>query len=364
MNRRFLNKEGKWVWVRATVSLVRDEDGSPLHFIAQFESLEARRRAEAELAAERERLKITLSSIADAVITTDAETRITYINAAGENLLGQGLRDLEHRRLADVISLTEAHTSKAAVNLVAQCLLHGTAVRREFACVLHRPDGVACFVRDVISPVVDARAMVTGLVVVLQDASADVERASELSHQASHDVLTGLANRLEFQRRLAKTFRRAQSGELAAAILAIDLDRFKVVNDVGGHAAGDAMLGQVAEVLRRHVRVRGSDTIARLGGDEFAIILDRCPQARATLVAGEILRALNPVRIEWNGATYEIGASIGLAMSTPALQSEAAWMAAADQACYQAKRSGRAQLRIADTEGLADNPASGRAELG
>jgi diguanylate cyclase (GGDEF)-like protein/PAS domain S-box-containing protein len=345
--RRFRHRDGHWIWTHVAVSVLRDEQGLPQNLIAQIESLEARRQAEANLAAERERLRITLSSIADAVITLDADTRITYINAAAEELLGQRLADLQQRRLSEVMSLTDPQTSKSAADLVGQSRVHGRAVRRETPCVLHRPDGLVRYVRDVASPVLDSQGSVRGIVVVLQDASADLERARDVTHRASHDLLTGLANRFEFQRRLSEVFRRAQHTQIPAAMLAIDLDRFKTVNDIGGHAAGDAMLRRVAEVLHGSIAIRQSDTVARLGGDEFAIILEKCPESRGTLIGQRVLEALNPLQIDWEGRSYEIGASVGLAMITPSFDSEAAWAAAADQACYQAKREGRGRLRVA-----------------
>jgi diguanylate cyclase (GGDEF)-like protein/PAS domain S-box-containing protein len=306
-----------------------------------------RRRSEANLAEEQERLKITLSSIADAVITTDADTRITYINAAGETLLSQVLNDIKSRRLDEVMTLTQPNTSKAAPNLVGQSILHVKAFRRETACVLHRPDGVPCYVRDVVSPVLDSQGFITGIVVVLQDASADVERAQDLNHRASHDVLTGLANRFEFHRRLKEVFDRATRLDLTAAVLAIDLDRFKAVNDTGGHAAGDAVLRRVAEILR--VTVRQSDIVARLGGDEFAVILPNCPQARGSMLGQKLLKALNPLETAWEESSYTVGASIGLAVIAAHFKEPAEWLAAADRACYQAKNAGRGQLSSAQS---------------
>lgn len=345
IERRFRHRDGHWIWTHMAVSLVRNEEGQPLNVIAQIDSLEGRRLAEEQLAEERERLRITLSSITDAVITTDADTRITYINAAGETLLGQVLADLKNRRLDEVISLTDLRTSKTATDLVAQSRLHATAFRRETACVLHRPDGVACYVRDVVSPVLDSHGFVTGIVVVLQDASADVALAQDLNHRASHDALTGLSNRFAFQRRLKESFDRASQLDLSAAVLAIDLDRFKTVNDTGGHAAGDALLRRVGEVLR--AIARRSDIVARLGGDEMAIILPQCPPARIHSIAAKIVRALNPLEVVWEGGTYTIGASVGLAIIGPQFMTEVEWFDAADQACYQAKQDGRGRLRVA-----------------
>ena len=158
------------------------------------------------------------------------------------------------------------------------------------------------------------------------------------------DPLTGLSNRAEFEERLRSVFGKARHLDRPAAVMAIDLDRFKAVNDAAGHAAGDAVLCKVAEVCR--LAPRSSDIVGRLGGDEFAIILDNCPEDRATDIGQKILRALNPLEFEWEGSRYTIGASIGLAMNTD-MADEKSWLEAADKACYIAKRDGRWLLRIA-----------------
>jgi diguanylate cyclase (GGDEF)-like protein/PAS domain S-box-containing protein len=342
--RCFRHKDGRWVWAHVAVSMLRDDEGSPIHMIAQMESLEARQRAEEKLADERERLKITLQSINDAVITTDPDTRITYVNAAAELLLGLDLQAVENRRVDEVIHLVDPKSSKAAANLIGQSALHAKVFRREQVCLLHRADGTVCYVTDVVSPVVDSTGLVSGLVIVFHDATLDVDRARDLEHRAMHDPLTGLSNRADFDQRLRTVFEKAHQLNRPAAVLAIDLDRFKAVNDAAGHAAGDAVLCKVAEMCR--LTVRSSDVVARLGGDEFAIILDNCAAERADYIGQQIMRALNPLEIEWDGAHYTVGASIGLAVSTD-MPDQKAWLKAADDACYFAKREGRGRLRAA-----------------
>jgi diguanylate cyclase (GGDEF)-like protein len=179
----------------------------------------------------------------------------------------------------------------------------------------------------------------------MQDATEQSQRDREMTHQARHDALTGLVNRFEYQRRAKRAFQRSRMLGESAAVIAIDLDRFKAINDSAGHAAGDAVLAHVATVLRSVVRQ--SDTVARLGGDEFAIVLENCGCERTSEVAEKILGALNPLRTPWNGASYEIGASVGVAVVTQELPDESAWLAAADGACYSAKRAGRGMLRTA-----------------
>jgi diguanylate cyclase len=342
--RSFQHKDGRWIWTQVAVSVLRDEEGLPIHLIAQIESLEARRHAEEKLAEERERLKITLQSINDAVITTDAQTHITYINAAAEALLGLDMKAVEGRRVDEVIHLVDPQSSKAATNLIGQCALHGTVFRRERACLLIRTDGTFCYVTDIVSPVLETTGVVSGMVIVFHDETLDVDRARDLQHRAMRDPLTGLSNRAEFEERLRTVFGKARHLDRPAALMAIDLDRFKAVNDAAGHAAGDAVLRKVAAACQ--LTVRSSDVVARLGGDEFAVILDNCTEERAADIGQQLLRVLNPLELEWEGSRYTIGASIGLAVNRD-MADETSWLDAADKACYIAKRDGRGLLRIA-----------------
>jgi diguanylate cyclase len=345
VDRRFRHKDGRWIWTRVAVSLLRDADGTPLNLIAQIENIEARRQAEAVLAAERERLRITLHAIADAVVTTDTERRITLVNPAATALLGLNAATMTGRRLDEVIHLVDPVSLKSAPSMLAMVTMRGELRRREQPCLLHRADGTAVYVRDTVSPVLDGSGQLTGLVVVFHDASADMDRTRELEDRATYDALTGLVNRAEFVQRLTGAFERGLTLDKASALLALDLDRFKAVNDSGGHAAGDEILRRVAAVCQEHVRA--SDTVARLGGDEFAILLANCDLDRARAVGEKLMRALNPLAISWHGATLSVGASLGIAPLTRDLQTPQQWLAAADAACYEAKGAGRGALRLA-----------------
>jgi diguanylate cyclase len=343
LERRFRHKDGNWVWTHVAVSLVKEEGAEP-YLIAQIESLQARRRAEDTLAEERERLRITLMSIDDAVITTDAQMRVTYVNASAESMLGLSMRAVVGRLVGEVMLLTDPQTSKVAANLIGQSAIHGKVFRRQSACLLHRPDGGLSFISDVVSPVLDSAGLVTGMVIVLRDASGEITRSQDLDRRANHDALTGLFNRAAFEQRLNDVFSRSHLLDRSVALLAIDLDRFKAVNDSAGHAAGDAVLCRVAEVCRSEVR--SSDTVARLGGDEFAILLDNCSVERANSIGNEILQALNPLQIEWRGVPHSVGASIGVSLLGDEMANVGEWVAAADRACYGAKRSGRGRLQF------------------
>jgi diguanylate cyclase (GGDEF)-like protein/PAS domain S-box-containing protein len=343
--RRYRHRDGSWHWVRVAVSLVDGDDGAPMHFIGHVESLEERRRAERDLAEERERLKTTLRAVGEAVITTDAMGQITYVNTAAENLIGQRLDEIAGRRLDEVVVLTNPQTMKATASMFALCVARGDPVRRTDRCLLHRPDGSPCYVIDTASPVNDADGALSGVVVVLQDATAVVARERELSHRAAHDPLTGLTNRFEFELRLAECFERHRHIDRTSTLLLIDLDRFKAVNDTSGHAAGDEVLRRVAQTLS--ALVKDSDTVSRLGGDEFALLITHSDPAKAELVGAKVLRAVSELSVEWNGATHSVGASIGIASLGVGIASVSEWMSAADRACYEAKRAGRGQMRIA-----------------
>ena len=176
------------------------------------------------------------------------------------------------------------------------------------------------------------------MVIVFRDASQEVVRDRDLQHRAMHDSLTGSINRIEFQERLREAFLKSRHLNRPAAVIAVDLDRFKAVNDTGGHAAGDAILRQVAETCRS--AVRHSDTVARLGGDEFAVILENCGASNAEQIARQLLLALNPLKIEWDGRPYSVNASLGLAMNCAELADEKAWLRTPTKPATRRRRPG------------------------
>ena len=205
------------------------------HFVAQVESLHERRLAEARLANEREFLRITLDSIGDAVITADADGRITYMNDPAVALIGKPFASAEGKYLHDVLHLTQLDTAAAAPDIIERCRREKVFVKHDEACSLRRPDGSTCYVNDAATPVLDANQDLSGFVIVLHDVTASLQRTRELHHRADHDALTGLLNRAAFERSvhagiLATRARRGTS----ASLVVVDLDRFKSVNDSVG----------------------------------------------------------------------------------------------------------------------------------
>ena len=335
---RYQRSDGSYVRVLAAVSVARDDRNQLLHFVLQMESLEARRDAEQRLAEERERLKITLGAISESVITTDAAGNVTWLNSAAEALLGCELETTIGTPLNDRLTLTNARTSAPIYWRPALAAVQNNSPELRDTSVLHFPDGRVVYVRERVSAVFGTDGAVAGMVMVLRDVSASYARDREIAHQATHDMLTGCGNRFDFQQRLELAFRRAGQFDEPMCLCVIDLDRFKHVNDTGGHAAGDAMLRGVASAISACMRT--SDRLSRIGGDEFAVILERCPLPRATRLAAAIVDAVMTLRVEHHGKSFSVGASVGVALLTPQMHDTDAWIAAADAACYSAKRGG------------------------
>lgn len=284
----------------------------------------------AELAREKERAQVTLASIGDAVITTDAAGCVEYLNPAAETLTGWNSGDACGRALKDVFRTQAADESGPATGITeppaSDILLvdrsqHRIAIDQSVAPILGRDDEVL------------------GSVVVFRDVTEQRKFAREMSHQATHDALTGLYNRRVFEDRLAQLLANTEVDGIQHALLYIDLDQFKIVNDACGHTAGDQLLRQLAAILRKEMRL--SDVLARLGGDELGILLHNCQAEEAFVVAGKLLQTINDFRFVWKDRTFAIGASIGLVSFGDGLESAASVLSAADAACYAAKDKGR-----------------------
>lgn len=205
---------------------------------------------------------------------------------------------------------------------------------------LKRADGSSFWARLQARPVL-AGDTESATIWSLHDIDEQVDHRNKLQHAATHDALTGLLNRKGFEYALAE----ALVADGTSTLVMIDLDRFKPINDSAGHAAGDAMLKAVAEVLAR--QVRASDCAGRLGGDEFALLLRGCESTRAALIAEKARQAIHALQLPWKGHHFSVGASLGVCERSPAFAEVAEWMRTADEACYDAKAAGRGNVRMA-----------------
>jgi diguanylate cyclase (GGDEF)-like protein len=184
----------------------------------------------------------------------------------------------------------------------------------------------------------------TGFRGIGRDISEALRNGQQSNHEDSHDAVTGLPNRVEFQRRVQRAWLRSRQDGAVHALCFLDLDRFKIINDQAGHVAGDALLAQLAMVLRGVIR--GADTLARLGDDEFCALLENCALEYAMRVSENLLATLRELRFEWQGEFYSVGASIGITLITPETEDAGRALVEADVACYAAKKLGRDQIQV------------------
>lgn len=300
--------------------------------------------SERELQAEKEKAVVTLHSIGDAVITTNHEGRIEYMNPVAEELLGWRLSDIQHTALGKVMRLIDEESGKSLLNPVDLCLRRKEKIVEKGHKLLVRHDGNEIAIADSAAPIVDQNGVLTGVVMVFHDVGQARTLARQLSFQACHDPLTGLFNRREFEAQLARLLGTAQSEGKQHAVCYMDLDQFKLVNDVCGHGAGDELLRQLAALLQ--AQVREADILARLGGDEFGVLLTHCSAEQAVRIAENIRTAVRDFRFLYQDRSFEIGVSIGVVAVTRDSRSTSELMSAADIACYAAKDGGRNRVHL------------------
>lgn len=302
-----------------------------------------RDQAEQSLFTEMERAKVTLASIGDAVITTDVAGRVEFLNSVAEELTGWSSVEAAGKPLDKVFNIINEATRTRIENPVDIVLHSGVVVGLANHTLLIRRDGGERAIEDSAAPIRDRDGQILGVVLVFHDVTKANEMARQMSWAATHDSLTGLFNRAEFERRLKALIAHASMGR-RHALLYIDLDQFKVVNDTCGHTAGDQMLCQVAALML--AQMRESDTLARLGGDEFGVLLESCPVEKSREIAQSILDSLGNFRFAWQDKTFLVGASIGLVEIAGDDLDGTRLLAAADTACYTAKDEGRNRIQV------------------
>ena len=287
----------------------------------------------------RVRAQLTLECLSEALLTTDVHGGIEYLNPAAERVLGVTAADAVGKPLQEVARVVEEADQKLLSEPVRQALSSGTALslgRR--ALLICSPSGGEHLVELSAAPIRLGTGETTGAVVLLHDVTESRGLARQMSYQAAHDALTGLVNRREFERRLQAALEVAHRGDSSHVLCYLDLDRFKAINDSAGHLAGDAMLRETAKILRG--AVRDSDTVARLGGDEFGMLLVGCPLEKAQQIAADVHRAVSDFRFVWKDRIFDVGVSLGLVEIARDSASMEEALAAADSACYVAKRQG------------------------
>ena len=341
---RIVRPDGTIRWIEAHGQVQRDHDGQPIEMSGTVLDITERKRIERLLLEEKERALVTLHSIGDAVIATDAHGYIEYLNPVAEKLTGFELDEARGQALDRVFRIINEETRHAAEDPVARCLSEGQIVGLANHTVLVSRSGTEHAIQDSAAPIRDPTGEVLGVVLVFSDVTEARRLSREISYQASHDGLTGLTNRQEFERRLKRVVETARNSSTTNALCYLDLDQFKLINDTCGHVAGDEVLRQVSSLLQKNVRHR--DTIARLGGDEFGLLMEHCSLKEAQQVARKLVEAVSDYEFFWEDKRFKIGVSIGLVAVNDLDTDVNGLLSAADTACFIAKDQGRNRFHV------------------
>jgi diguanylate cyclase (GGDEF)-like protein/PAS domain S-box-containing protein len=326
-------------------STVIDSSGEPALLLTALEMLPGILPAEGT---QKPRAMATLDAMGESVITIDADGRIDYINHSAELLLGQQADQVVGKSFPEIASLVDENDRRSLGDPVHKALSNGSRVTlaRRAVLVPAHPGAANAerFVEFSVTPLRSEGKEATGLVMVLHDTSELRGLTRQMTYQASHDALTGLVNRREFERRLQEATDSAQTSAVGHALCYLDLDHFKVVNDTCGHTAGDNMLREIASLIKD--TVRDSDTVGRIGGDEFALLLVGCPLEKARQIADNVVRSVNDFRFVWKDKIFNVGVSIGLVEIGRDSGTIEDIMNAADSACYVAKKQGGLHVHV------------------
>ncbi len=298
-----------------------------------------RKRAEEALQTSEERFRALYYDNPAMFFTVDPKGTVMSVNEYGAAQLGYTIAELTG---SSVLNVFHEEDREAALRNLEACYAYPDAIHR-WSLRKVRKDGSMLWVREAARLVRDNDGNAS-ILIVCEDITESYELAEKLSHQASHDALTGLVNRREFERRAELLLSTIRMGKDEHALCFMDLDQFKVVNDTCGHVAGDEMLRQLTSVLQSTVRQR--DTLARLGGDEFGILMEHCSLAHAQRVAASIQKAIQDYQFLWDGHGFKVGVSMGLVAMTKATSNLTELMMDADAACYIAKEMGRNRIHV------------------
>ncbi|GMW07408.1 MAG: hypothetical protein AMXMBFR8_22040 [Nevskiales bacterium] len=316
---------------RAVLSIARD--------------ISYRKNIESTLGRGKQQAQITLESIGEGVITADTEGLIDYMNSAAEKLTGALRETAIGKRLTDIVNLIDETDRRDLGDPIQRCLTDRRRVNMgRRAMMLSQAGGKELSIELTASPIKGPGDVLAGAVVIMHDVSEIRGLTKRMSYQATHDALTGLINRREFERRLEEALQSVREQNVAHVLCYLDLDRFKPVNDSCGHIAGDSLLRSVAALIRE--KVRESDAVARLGGDEFGVLLLGCPLEKARQIADDVCAAVRDYRFAWQDKVFQIGVSIGLVEIGRDSTSIEDLLAAADSACYVAKQEGRGKVHV------------------
>jgi diguanylate cyclase (GGDEF)-like protein/PAS domain S-box-containing protein len=342
---RFLRTDGSIVWVRLNVAAMPDTTTSYSH-VQTVENITARKTIEFQLQMsedalfeEKERAEVTLNSIGDAVLSTDLQCNVSYMNMVAEAMTGWGYKEALGRPLTEVFQIIDGVTRQAVDSPAQRAIAENRTVGLTSDCVLVRRDGFESPIEDSTAPIHGRDGRAVGAVIVFHDVSASRSMAQKMFHLAQHDFLTGLPNRVLLAERLSQAIRLANRHHKQVALLFLDIDYFKHINDSLGHAVGDRLLQSVGERLK--ACMRATDTVCRQGGDEFVVLLGEIDQPQDAAHVAETLRARLSLPHAIGGHELHVTLSMGISVYPDDGSEVDVLMQNADTAMYHAKAGGR-----------------------
>lgn len=354
---RIVRPSGEVRHIQELAQFVRDDQGVLLRAVGTNWDVSSYKHLNEEIHEEKERLRITLDSIGEAVICTDALANVTFMNDAAVSLTGVSLADANGKPLVDVLRIIDEASGDPAPNPVGQCFAHEASQYRASNIFMLNQMGGVYDIQLSAAAVRRSDGEMIGCVVVFQDVTVHRAAQKKITHNAQHDGLTGLPNRATFQSRLAQAIVETDSGAGPHSLCYIDLDRFKTVNDGGGHAAGDALLKEVSKIIA--LSCSKKDVPARLGGDEFGLILRNTGAAEARDTATRLVQSISAMEFRWESTTFRVGASVGITEISSDTSDSAVVMHRADLACYSAKSYGRGCVHVYGLDDPQDDLVSG-----
>lgn len=340
----FIKADGTPIWVRAQGNPKYNANDEVVGLIGAFQDITLHRELANDLSTQHELLRVTLKSIGDAVITTDAKGKVVWLNPIAERLTGWSSAEAKGRPLPQVFNIVNEDTRLKTENPIATALSQGKIVGLANHTVLISRDGDEYGIEDSAAPIKNENGDLLGGVLVFHDVSEQRRLSGEVNYRAKHDSLTGLVNRGEFEKCLRRILHETHEKKSSHALMYIDLDQFKIVNDTCGHSVGDKLLINIGKQIGSSLR--SSDILARLGGDEFGILLHDCSIEKATKIADDICNTMEHYRFAHEEHRFRVGTSIGLVQVDNRWQTNSTLMQAADAACYAAKEAGKNRVHV------------------
>jgi len=299
---------------------------------------------ESRLEQEKQRNQITLKLLKDGVIATDVNCKIESMNPVAEGLTGWPSYEAKGNQIDNILKLIDANTRERITNLGKKCIETGKEIESSNNIILLDRFNNEHPIELSVTPSSSLNMQNGGLVLIFKDASETKRLTQEISHQASHDSLTGLLNRQEFEFRLEAAISSAATHDVEHVLCYLDLNQFKIINAQAGHTAGDIVLKQAADYMKQHKR--SIDVFARLGGDEFALLLVNITIDQAKRIAQDLINTIRSSTFKWRDQHFEIGMSIGMITIDKHSQDPAHMLTRAELACFTAKDHGRNKLHI------------------